>query len=861
MANSTNLTVQILFEGTDNASQAIRAIGDNLDGIGSGIQSATQPFADLTKAIGVAEAAFAGLVGIAISGKADIEGLGQSLQATLGITADEASGVADEVKAIFTEGFDLELSTEAVTLAFRQFRDSAEEDVGAIASSATKISQAFGGDLKQTIDATKTLTENFGLTGQQALDFIASGFQTGLDRSGDFLATINEYSTQFSNGGASAEQFFSLLDSGLQGGLLGTDKAADAFKEFRIRIQDGSKATKEGLEAIGINAADMAAKFQNGSITASEAFQLVLKGINETDDRNKAFNAGVALLGTQFEDLGDKAAKGLTLAGTELEDLAGSAEKVAGEFDTIGQAAQSAFNSILAAFADTDALDGLSTQFENIFSNIAKNFPKALADVDFSGLNDALAEVLATGEGLISDFFGGVDLSTTEGLEKAIQAVVDALEGFQDIVGGVLDGFEPLVGFLGDILKHFNDLSPEVKAAAGSMLALATQAYLVGGALSGAGSAISGIGTVLGGLSSAGAKGVETINKLAVALGPAGLVVAAGAAGAAIGTLIKQLPGVQDTVQGVIGEIDNFLGGVFSAGPTLDEMEKIDNAFFAAQQQFQETQKAAEDTGDAIESVPGEKKVNIATNTADAQAKLNQLGGEVDSLTTDEFWFAIGIDDKASEEVKQTKDEFLALDGTTVEFVGKADTSEAKQAFEELVPPDKRLELQVQLEVAQIEADAEKFAARMEALQTSVEWQAKLDIAQVEANAEQVKAAFASIDTTISSTGSLLGELFGMFGQDLGFTEKWAIFDQIEKENELRKKAVELQEKLVNQQVETLAAFQEKMGSDEPLKITLNSDNLSPALQLVWEEILIALQDQAVLEGGDMLVSMLGASS
>jgi phage-related minor tail protein len=858
-------TIEILFSGTDNVSGVAESIGDNLSGIGDGIQDATQPFADLTAAIGVAEAAFAGLVGVAIAGKADIEDLGKSIQATLGITADEAAGLADEVKEIFAEGFDLEISTEAVTFAFQQFRDSAEEDVGAIASSATKISQAFGGDLKQTIDATKTLTEQFGLTGKEALDFIASGFQSGLDRSGDFLETINEYSTQFSSGGASAEQFFSLLDSGLQGGILGTDRAADAFKEFRVRIQDGSKSTREGLEAIGINAADMAAKFQNGSITAAEAFQIVLKNINETDDQSKAFQAGVALLGTQFEDLGDKAAKGLTLAGTEMEDLAGSADQVAEKFDTIGQAAQAAFNSILASFADTDALDGLSDKFEKIFQNIAENFPKALEGVDFSGLNDALEDVLSNAEGLISDFFGGVDLSTPEGLEAAIQAIVDALEGFQDIVGGVIDGFGPLVGFLGDALDYFNDLSPEVKATAGFMLALATQANLAAGALSGIGGAISGAGQALGGLSTAGKAGTAAIGKLATALGPAGLVVAAGAAGAAIGTLINQIPGVQETVQGVIAEVDNFLGGVFSAGPTLDEMEKIDNAFFAAKQQFQETQKAAEDTSEAIANVPGEKEVNIATNTEEAQAKLNQLGGDVDSLTTDEFLLAIGIDDQASNEVRQAKEEFLALDGTVVEFVGKADTEDAKKAIEELVPPDKRLELQVELETAQIEADAERFAAQMEALQSSVEWEAKLDIAQVEANARQVEAAFESVNTTIQSTGDVISESLGLLvglGDGIGNAlEKFAITEQIRKENELRERAIKLQEKLTEQQIVTMRDLSDRLNSDDPIKLTLNTDNLSPALELVWEEILEALQDQAVLEGGDMLVSMLGSSS
>jgi hypothetical protein len=679
------------------------------------------------------------------------------------------------------------------------------------------------------------------------------------------------------------------MDSGLQGGILGTDKAADAFKEFRVRIQDGSKTTADGLAAIGLDAGKMADQFASGSLSAADAFQLVVDRIGETEDKNKAFQAGVALMGSQYEDLGEKAAAALTLSGTKMEDLTGAADQAATKFDTIGQAASAAFNSILAAFADTDALDPISDAIGAKFKKLAQAFPEALSGADFDGLNDALMDVIGQAEALVSDFFGGVDLSTPEGMADAIQTVVDALEGFETVTGGVMDGFGPLVDLLGDAVEFFSDLSPEAQAAVGVFLALATQANLVGGAVSAAGGAIGGIGTALGGLSSAGGTVVHATGKiveftktlqnntkylglfqsatgnLSTALGAGGLVLAAGAAGVAIGTLINQIPGVQDTVQGVIAEVDNFLGGVFSAGPTLDEMAKIDDALFAAKEQAKRLREEAEKTGDSIEKIPGEKEVKISADTDEANKKLEETNQYVGYLSDDQFKnIAIGVDydeQGAIQEIDQAKADFMALDGTTVKFVGKADTAEAKQAIEELVPPDKRLELQVDLEMAEIEADADKFKAEMEAMQTAVEWQAKLDIAEAEANAKQVEAAFASISASIESTGDVLSGLFSMLGEDLGFQEKWAVFDQIEKENELREKAIKMQETLVNAQTAALEKWAARLDSNTPIKLSIDGGNLSAHLEAIWAEIIEALQDQAVMDGGEMLIGMLPTAS
>src|SRR5690606_6713998 len=83
---------------------------------------------------------------------------------------------------------------------------------------ALRLRNVFGVDVSESINAVKALTENFGITGPEALDLVASGFQRGLNSSDDLLDSIGEYSTQFASGGATVGEFFSLMESGLQSG-------------------------------------------------------------------------------------------------------------------------------------------------------------------------------------------------------------------------------------------------------------------------------------------------------------------------------------------------------------------------------------------------------------------------------------------------------------------------------------------------------------------------------------------------------------------------------------------------------------------------------------------------------------------
>ncbi|MGB4949059.1 MAG: phage tail tape measure protein, partial [Rhizobiaceae bacterium] len=207
------------------------------------------------------------------------------LQSELGATADEAKILGDVAQAVWKNNFGADVLEAAAVVGQvrQQLKSLNTEGIQGAAQLALALRDAYGADTQKTIDAARTLMEDFNLTYQQAFDFIAAGYQKGLDRSGDFLDSITEYAPQFASAQAGAGQFFSAMETGLQGGMLGTDRALDMFKEFRVRLLDGSTTTADGLKQIGLSVDDISARINNGSLTWTDAFALVQNGIRNAD--------------------------------------------------------------------------------------------------------------------------------------------------------------------------------------------------------------------------------------------------------------------------------------------------------------------------------------------------------------------------------------------------------------------------------------------------------------------------------------------------------------------------------------------------------------------------------------------------
>lgn len=383
-----------------------------------------------------------------VQGASELEGATDRIQAALGITEGEAKRLGGVAQDVFLNNFGGSVTEAAgmVQTLRQQLGEMSDEQTSKLTQMAATISDVYGADYAQTINTAKTLTDQFGLSNEQAFDFITTGFQKGLDSSGDFLDSINEYGTQFSNGGASADEFFGIMESGLQGGMLGTDKAADAFKEFRLRIQDGSKLTGESLAMLGINADDLAAKISSGQMTAADAFQLVINKLGETTDPMVRMQAGAGLIGSQFEDLGDTAVQQLSMTTTSLEDMAGATDAAAkaaydnlgASWQTLSRIFQTSATEVMAPLIPVlNDLLGVMIEKSPIVIDAAKNIASYLAT-----WSPQITQLIGAIGPVVTDIFGLMAAAWTNVVKPVWDTIAPYVAGVFSLAAGTIKAFK-----------------------------------------------------------------------------------------------------------------------------------------------------------------------------------------------------------------------------------------------------------------------------------------------------------------------------------------------------------------------------------------------------------------------------------
>ena len=265
------------------------------------------------KAGKVAGAAFAaiGSAALAVGTKAVTGAVGfdqamNQFAASTGIAESELSDYENTLKDIYTNNYgdSFEDVADAMAKVTQRIDDLDQASLQNITESAFTLRDTFGYDINESVRAANTMMTQFGIEGDKAMGLIATGAQNGLDFSGELLDSISEYSVQFAKVGLDADDMFKIMEKGAETGAFNLDKVGDAIKEMSIRVVDGSATTQEGFSAIGLNADEMAAKFAAGGDSAKEAFDQTIQALADMEDPLAQNQAGVALFGTMWEDLG-----------------------------------------------------------------------------------------------------------------------------------------------------------------------------------------------------------------------------------------------------------------------------------------------------------------------------------------------------------------------------------------------------------------------------------------------------------------------------------------------------------------------------------------------------------------------------
>lgn len=382
------------------------------------------------------------------------------MAASLGLPTEEAREFAEVARKVYGNNFadSVTDAADAVGTIAKQMDLAANDPaLQTMTENAFRLRDAFGTDVNESVDAAKTLMENFGLSGQEAFDMLAAGYQSGLDRSGDFLDTIGEYSVQFAEGGASAVEFFSALDTGLQGGMLGTDKAADAFKEFRVRIQDGSTLTADSLAMIGLSADEITSGLANGSITVKDAWDLVQRSLATTTDSAVQFQAGVGLIGSQFEDLGAKTILAMDLTEDWAEGGISSISSLDAQYNTFGDAAEGMWRRLVVSVSPfTDKLLELVNDAMPSVMDAFDKFDAAVGPT-MEGIGSTINTVVTFVNDLWSQFGSAIDEDAIGPLEYWQDWADKNLPMVETLFNNILTAIQGFWALFGDDILHIVD--------------------------------------------------------------------------------------------------------------------------------------------------------------------------------------------------------------------------------------------------------------------------------------------------------------------------------------------------------------------------------------------------------------------
>lgn len=265
----------------------------------------------------------------------------QQFAAATGTATDEMGKYKDMINNVYKDNFGESINDVAEAMATVNQNMSYLDDsaLQKCTEYAYTLSDTFGYDVAESTRAADTLIKNYGVSAREAFNLITQGAQSGMDYSGEMIDSINEYSVQFKKLGLDAEDMFSIFANGAQNGAFNLDKVGDAVKEFSIRAIDGSDTTKQGFEALGMDAAKMAEKFGAGGKTAKEAFNEVIEGLASMDDPVAQSTAGVNLFGTMWEDLGPQVITSMSTASDAIDKNKESVEGLVNvKYDTLSGA-------------------------------------------------------------------------------------------------------------------------------------------------------------------------------------------------------------------------------------------------------------------------------------------------------------------------------------------------------------------------------------------------------------------------------------------------------------------------------------------------------------------------------------------
>lgn len=911
-------TVELIFGGVDNTGGAISSVGRGLDGLVNKTGSVTGVLADITDSIVKLDLALAaagvGITAFAVKLSDDFDTAFGEIATLIGQPADNLRDFQAQILEYSersTASLDqITSATYGAISAGVDYKDSLE-----LIAAAEQLAIAGKADLGDTTTALVSVMNAFGASADEAGDYADSFFtavQLGQTTIPELSAAIGRLAPIAAAAGLSFDEMAGAIatitaetGTGTAEAITGiraainailkpSKEASDLAKELGLEFNAAALESKgfagvlEDVEkATGGNTGVIAKLF--GSVEALAPVLALTGNASEKFAQNlEAFKNNAGASETAAKELSDTLANlGQTLRNNVESALIGLGGRLTDETRSAVESVTSIFNSLGdeiklsdGAFAPIlDGLEGLAQDIDQKLQVIAQNFPEALSGLDFSDLLESFGDLGGELDDLFVGLFGNVDLSTVEGLQSAMQRVVDAFTALVQISSGIAEGLEPLFIALGKGIEGFENLDSQTKQSIGELLGVGKAIDTVLPAIGGLAGGLESIGTGLTAL--AGAQGfkalignLNSVKTIAAGAGKFGLVGLALAGGYGLGTLINEY---------IIGPIEEefgqSIGGWLYEKFNADEIAKINGSLEGVGNQVEATARETDELRDLndrlAESLDNTKQAaeldiealnnraaELVKNSAEQKAlndSLSDYSGNQREVTTalDELSDSVTKSGGALGEVSRTTKE-LSDNNQSLQLGYDEATGKINSFSGTIVKSGDAMEDTAKKTEKAVEK-SEEFFISMEKIASNeriknIEANISLDIAEVEANAKKVEAIADTISNTFENTGKVITELFGGF-DDASRSTQIDLSKQIRQENEYRQQALDDQSKLTQAQVDLIKEKTRQISRGESA-LTVNAPGLAPHLEAIWYQILENLQVKVNAEGEEMLLGL-----
>ena len=893
-------TIQIVFEAVDNTGTGIAALGKGVGDLAGNLEAATEPFANLSKAILAFDALVVGLA--ATLGSAAIDEA-RAFEVSMAGVAKQAGDTAKPLGEMATEietvGAAFGVNANDVAAATADFMAAGYDYATAADLVKTSTALMIAGDLdaKTATDAISDSLAGFKVKAEDAAPE-AQHIGDLLNKMGDISSKgVSEIAEGFAklaptakDAGWSMEQTAAAIavitDTGIP-----ASEAANALKSGLVSLLGPSGEAAAKLEDLGVKILDSNGKHRAaGDIMADLAVKY-----GELEQSEKLHTAEVIFgkdqVGKLNALLGDwgKSQKYVAAALDETTGATGSmAKEVEIKLATLDSKIKTTdeiwrqflvhlgdkivgggdYESLIVGLGklgealkgviDDGDLDPLIKPFQDAFATIGKlfedmaeNLPEALEQIDWGRFNDAMKDLT----GSVNGIFDGIDLSTPEGLAKVIQDILDVGAGLIKTTSGIVDGLKPLFEIVGGLFKAFSELDPEVQKAIGYFLGMSTTVNVLSGYVKTFSDIFGDIGSITG---------AGLLAKLK-SLGSLAAAVAVAFAAFEIGKWIAEFTGLDKALD---GWVESLNGVPDAAKPAAAAVEGADAKLKALGITTDTAGKRLTDFNEAVKSgaLVWDDVTQAWVKAGDASEVMIKAQTGILGVTTDlepallDLYDTMGLNADgtkkladATKDGKTSHEEYKAsLEALDKQFaagdISLAEYTEGVEAIHKAagdsVPAIDKLtkaEEDAAKKTKDLAAESEKFALEWGKLLSAeriavFEASADIQVAQIEADSKRAVAAMEMLGASFQNTGDVLTELIGLWVGLEGMDQS-KIEGWIEREYAIREKLAQAQIDMVNAEIRRMEA-QTALLERGGIELNINSDGLEEGVKQFMFQIL-----------------------